>query len=161
MLSGQAGGPMTVSLKTVLTLLLGALFCLQAWLTVTKYLEGKTNLQVSGEVQTKDTLHILIHSTCSTAGDTDGHGGDPLPLSDLLQEVHLRPELRRAGPAAGGGGGGGGGEGLGAAAHRQQGDHVQAAEPRHPPHRQHLPLHHHRGARSRQPLLLPIRVPGL
>ena len=37
---------MTVSLKTVLTLLLGALFCLQAWITVTKYLEGKTNLQV-------------------------------------------------------------------------------------------------------------------
>ena len=50
---------MTVSLKTVLTLLLGALFCLQAWLTVTKYLEGKTNLQVSA-VETKDKRHITL-----------------------------------------------------------------------------------------------------
>ena len=57
--SGQAGGPMTVSLKTVLTLLLGALFCLQAWLTVTKYLEGKTNLQVSGVVERDERFSLL------------------------------------------------------------------------------------------------------
>ena len=50
---------MTVSLKTVLTLLLGALFCLQAWLTVTKYLEGKTNLQVSGVVERGERFSLL------------------------------------------------------------------------------------------------------